>query len=104
MKKAIYQLVFAPANPLLVAMIFMSIKVNLVYFKKKKHLSQLGKCLTCLIWDDTVKRTIYRLADNLISLIRYIRDKEYFYKVIYSDGTSGYIPKNDFDGVQVILL
>ena len=37
-------------------------------------------------------------------LIGYFNTNLWEYKVLYPDETSDYIPKNDFDGVQVILL
>ena len=50
-------------------MIFTFINVNLVHFKKKKNFkqSQLGKCLPCPILKESIKRTLYGLANNLLS-------------------------------------
>ena len=49
------------------AVIFMPTEVNLVYFKKRKNhqQNQLGKWLTCFSWEESVKRTLYGLANTL---------------------------------------
>ena len=52
---------------LFVTVIFMLTEVNLVHSKKRKNhqQSQLGKWLTCFSWEESVKRTLYGLANTL---------------------------------------
>ena len=66
---AVYHLLYALANTLSLAIIFMLIEVNLVHFKKRKNLSkvnwEIGKCIFFQFFP-SIKRTPQRLSNTLL--------------------------------------
>lgn len=67
---AVYHLLYALANTLSLAIIFMLIEVNLVHFKKRKNLSkvnwEIGKCIFFQFFP-SIKRTPQRLSNTLLN-------------------------------------